>query len=36
MVPRFSTHAGFELGAGIYLNSLAPEEAAGRLRDSNV
>jgi UDPglucose--hexose-1-phosphate uridylyltransferase len=36
LVPRFSTHAGFELGAGIYLNSLAPEEAAGRLRDSNV
>jgi UDPglucose--hexose-1-phosphate uridylyltransferase len=33
VVPRFSIHAGFELGAGIYLNSLAPEEAARRLRD---
>jgi UDPglucose--hexose-1-phosphate uridylyltransferase len=32
VVPRFSTHAGFELGAGIYLNSLAPEDAAARLR----
>jgi UDPglucose--hexose-1-phosphate uridylyltransferase len=32
VVPRFSIHAGFELGAGIYLNSLAPEEAAARLR----
>ena len=32
IVPRFSIHAGFELGAGIYLNSLAPEEAAARLR----
>ena len=32
LVPRFSIHAGFELGAGIYLNSLAPEEAAARLR----
>jgi len=36
LVPRFSTHAGFELGAGIYLNSLAPEEAAERLRDGSV
>jgi UDPglucose--hexose-1-phosphate uridylyltransferase len=36
VVPRFSTHAGFELGAGIYLNSLAPEEAAERLRDGTV
>jgi UDPglucose--hexose-1-phosphate uridylyltransferase len=32
LVPRFSIHAGFELGAGIYLNSLAPEDAAARLR----
>jgi UDPglucose--hexose-1-phosphate uridylyltransferase len=32
VVPRFSIHAGFELGAGIYLNSLAPEDAAARLR----
>jgi UDPglucose--hexose-1-phosphate uridylyltransferase len=32
VVPRFSIHAGFELGAGIYLNSLSPEEAAARLR----
>ena len=32
VVPRFSIHAGFELGAGIYLNSLAPEDTATRLR----
>jgi UDPglucose--hexose-1-phosphate uridylyltransferase len=32
LVPRLSTPAGLELGAGIYINSLLPEEAAERLR----
>jgi UDPglucose--hexose-1-phosphate uridylyltransferase len=32
LLPRLSIPAGIELGAGIYVNSLPPEEAAGRLR----
>lgn len=32
LVPRLSVPAGIELGAGIYVNLLAPEEAATRLR----
>jgi len=32
LVPRLTVFAGLELGAGIYVNSLAPEEAAQRLR----
>ncbi len=42
VVPRTTNFAGLELGAGIYINSLAPEEAARRLRgfkpdgDANV
>ena len=32
VLPRFSIIASLELGAGIYINSLAPEEAAARLR----
>lgn len=32
LVPRIGVLAGIELGAGIYLNTLAPEEAAERLR----
>ena len=32
VVPRLSIIASLELGAGIYINSLAPEEAAARLR----
>ena len=32
LVPRLSVFAGLELGAGIYVNSLLPEEAAQRLR----
>ncbi len=31
-VPRLSVLAGIELGAGIYVNTLAPEEAAAALR----
>jgi UDPglucose--hexose-1-phosphate uridylyltransferase len=32
IVPRVNYLAGFELGSGIYINSLSPEDAAGRLR----
>ena len=32
LVPRLSGFAGSELGAGIYVNTLEPEEAAARLR----
>jgi UDPglucose--hexose-1-phosphate uridylyltransferase len=32
LVPRLGVFAGIELGAGIYVNTLAPEEAAERLR----
>jgi UDPglucose--hexose-1-phosphate uridylyltransferase len=32
LVPRLSVLAGLELGAGIYVNSLAPEQAAENLR----
>ncbi len=32
LFPRLSVLAGIELGAGIYVNSLAPDEAAERLR----
>jgi UDPglucose--hexose-1-phosphate uridylyltransferase len=36
LVPRLSVFAGIELGAGIYVNTLEPEEAAARLRDSRA
>lgn len=36
LVPRLSTPASLELGAGIYINSLAPEEAASRLRNASL
>jgi UDPglucose--hexose-1-phosphate uridylyltransferase len=32
LVPRLTVFAGIELGAGIWVNTLAPEEAAARLR----
>jgi UDPglucose--hexose-1-phosphate uridylyltransferase len=32
LVPRLTVFAGLELGAGIYVNSLSPEDAAQRLR----
>ena len=32
LLPRLSVLAGIELGAGVYINTLAPEEAAARLR----
>ena len=34
VVPRLTVFAGIELGAGIYVNTLAPEEAAERLRSA--
>jgi UDPglucose--hexose-1-phosphate uridylyltransferase len=34
IVPRLTVFAGIELGAGIYVNSLAPETAAAALRDA--
>ena len=34
LVPRLTILAGIELGAGIYVNPLPPEEAATRLRES--
>jgi UDPglucose--hexose-1-phosphate uridylyltransferase len=33
LFPRLSILASLELGAGVYINTLAPEEAAARLRD---
>jgi UDPglucose--hexose-1-phosphate uridylyltransferase len=34
VVPRLAVLAGLELGAGIYVNSLPPEQAAAALRDT--
>jgi UDPglucose--hexose-1-phosphate uridylyltransferase len=34
VVPRLSVLAGLELGAGIYVNTVAPEDAAETLRDA--
>jgi len=34
LLPRLSVLAGLELGAGVYVNSLPPEEAAARLREA--
>ena len=36
LVPRLSSLAGLELGAGVYINPLAPERAAQRLRAANT
>ena len=33
VLPRLTVFAGIELGAGIYVNSLAPEDAAAALRE---
>jgi len=33
VIPKISTPAGFEIGSGIYINSVAPEAAAQSLRD---
>jgi UDPglucose--hexose-1-phosphate uridylyltransferase len=34
VVPRLTVHAGIELGAGIYVNPLPPEQTATALRDA--
>jgi UDPglucose--hexose-1-phosphate uridylyltransferase len=36
VVPRLTVFAGIELGAGIYVNTLPPEEAARRLRSAAI
>jgi UDPglucose--hexose-1-phosphate uridylyltransferase len=36
LLPRLAQLAGLEVGTGIHLNVLAPEEAARRLRDADV
>jgi len=35
LLPRLAQFAGLELGAGVHLNVLAPESAAGRLREAD-
>ena len=35
VLPRLTVFAGIELGGGIYVNSLAPEDAAAELRDAS-
>ena len=34
VLPRLAQLAGLELGTGVYLNVVAPEQAAGELRDA--
>jgi len=36
IIPKVTTPAGFELGSGIYINSMAPEDSARFLRDTKV
>jgi len=36
VVPRLAQLAGLEMGAGVHLNVLAPEDAAARLREASV
>ena len=36
VLPRLTVFAGIELGAGIYVNSLAPETAAAALREAQI
>jgi UDPglucose--hexose-1-phosphate uridylyltransferase len=33
IIPKISTRAGFEMGTGIYINSVAPEDSARYLRE---
>jgi UDPglucose--hexose-1-phosphate uridylyltransferase len=33
ILPRMGTYSGFELGSGIYINMIYPEEAARLLRE---
>ena len=36
IMPRLAQLAGLEIGTGVHLNVLAPEDAAGRLREASV
>jgi len=36
IIPKISTAAGFEIGSGIYINSVAPEESAQFLREVEI
>ena len=36
IIPKISTPAGFEIGSGIYINTVAPEESAQFLRETKV
>ncbi|HOZ06666.1 MAG TPA: galactose-1-phosphate uridylyltransferase [candidate division Zixibacteria bacterium] len=36
IIPKISTPAGFEIGSGIYINSVAPESAARALREVDI
>jgi len=36
VVPRVATASGFELGSGMYINSLIPEKAAEYLRNVKI
>jgi UDPglucose--hexose-1-phosphate uridylyltransferase len=36
IMPRLAQLAGLEIGTGVHLNVLAPEDAARRLRDADV
>lgn len=36
VIPKISIPAGFEIGSGIYINSVAPEECARFLRDTDI
>jgi len=36
IIPRISTSAGFEMGSGIYINTLSPEDSAGYLREVKI
>lgn len=36
IIPRLTISAGFELGTGIYINVVTPEDAARYLREAEV
>jgi UDPglucose--hexose-1-phosphate uridylyltransferase len=36
VMPRLAQLAGLEIGTGVHLNVLAPEDAAQRLRDASL
>jgi UDPglucose--hexose-1-phosphate uridylyltransferase len=36
IIPKITTPAGFEIGSGIYINSVAPEDSAKFLRDTST